>query len=99
MVGRREYNNVIQQRYNNVIRQNEEILNRTINLPLKEKVMKFKIYSHISKDKIKRIVPKPFHGNLPLNLKDDYYSIIIFSGSKDQVFISSIVIKALCFMD
>ncbi|CAM3126863.1 hypothetical protein PASE110613_17670 [Paenibacillus sediminis] len=56
--------------------------------------MKFKIYNQISKDKIKSVVPKPYHGKLLLNLREEIYSIIIFSGSKDQVFISSIVRRA-----
>lgn len=62
---------------------------------LKGKNMKFKIYHKILKEKVRNIVPKPYHGELPSNLKEDCYSLIIFAGPKDDVIISSTVNKAL----
>ena len=58
--------------------------------------MKHHIYADVPVGKLKKIVPKPFHARLhDVRFPAQPYTLLVFSGSKDEVVQSSVVQRAL----
>ena len=58
--------------------------------------MNHHIYADVPVGKLKKIVPKPFHSRLQgLRFAAQPYTLLVFSGSKDEVVPSGVVRRAL----
>lgn len=58
--------------------------------------MKHHIYTDVPRAKLTRIVPKRFHARLhALPLPQELYTLVVFSGAKDEVVQSGTVQRAL----
>jgi hypothetical protein len=58
--------------------------------------VKHHIYTNVPRAKLTRIVPKRFHARLHgLPLPHELYTLVVFSGAKDEVVQSGTVRKAL----
>ncbi len=58
--------------------------------------MEHHIYADVPVGKLKKIVPKPFHAHLQgLRFPAQPYTLLLFSGSKEEVVPSGVVQRAL----